>query len=119
MSLSAIEAIQTEMTASEILLNIVLQNQELEIAIAANPMSAYSSVGTILQRDLLIEPGEASIWSRLDALGQFSARLMIHRPLYGKWVVITPGFGSHNIIIQYSEPMTFPPLVSTTYFRTT
>ena len=91
------------------LLNIVLQNQELEIATITNSMSAYSSVGIILQRDLQIKPGEASIWSQLDALGQISSKLMIHITLYGNWVVITPEFGSHNIIILYSNPTTFPP----------
>lgn len=73
-------------------------------------MSAYSSVGIILQRDLQIELGEAFIWIRLDVLGQISARMMIHRPLYGNWVVITPKFGLHNIIIQYFDPTRFLPL---------
>ena len=40
--------------------NILVQNQELAIATADN---AYSSVGSILQRDLQIELGEAYIWS--------------------------------------------------------
>lgn len=55
-------------------------------------MNAYSLVGSILQRDLRIELGEASIWIRLDVLGQISARMMIHRPLYGNWVMITLEF---------------------------
>ena len=88
--------VQLEMTTLEILSDIVVQNQDLAIVIVDN---AYSSVGNILQRDLQIEPSEVSIWSRLDALGQISARLMIHRPLYGNCIVITPEFGSHNIII--------------------
>lgn len=87
--------------------DIIVQNQELAIPKVDN---AYSSVGDILQRDIWIEPSEASIWSRLDALGQISARLMIHRPLYGNWVMITLEFGSHNIIIQYPDPMIMPPL---------
>ena len=69
-SSSMVGVIQTKMTTSEILSNIVLQNQELAITTTSNSMSAYSPVGSILQRYLWIEPGEASIWSRLDALGQ-------------------------------------------------
>ena len=88
--------IQIETTVPEILSDILVQNQELAIATIDN---AYSLVGSILQRDLQIEPGEASIWSQLDVFGQISARLMIHRPLYGNWVLITPEFGSYNIII--------------------
>ena len=91
--------IQTEMTALEILSNILIQNQELAITIATNLMDSYSLVGSILQRDLWIEPGEASIWSSLDALGQISARMMIHRPLFGNWVVITHEFGPYNISV--------------------
>ena len=48
------------MTTSKILSNILVQKQELPIAIGDN---AYSLVGSILQRDLWIIPGEASIWS--------------------------------------------------------
>ena len=109
LSSSVVGVIQIETTTSEILSNILIQNQELAITTTVNPMNAYSSVGSILQRDLQIEPSEASIWSRLYALGQISTRLMIHRPLYGNWVVITPEFGSHNIIIQYSDLTTLPP----------
>ena len=78
------------MTTSKFFSNILIQNEELAITTTANPRNTYSSVGSILQRDLRIESGEASIWSRLDALGQISARMMIHKPLYGNWVVITP-----------------------------
>ena len=35
---------------------------------------------------------------------------MIQRPLFGNWVMITPEFGSQNIIIQYFDPMVNPPL---------
>ena len=104
-----IGVILTKMTTSEILSNILIQNQELEIATIANSMSTYSFVGSVLQRYLRIEPGEASIWSQLDVLGQISTKLMIHRPLYGNWVMITPEFGSQNIIIQYSDSMTVHP----------
>ena len=75
--------------------DIIVQNQELAIATTD---IAYSSVGNMLQRDLQIDLGEASIWSPLDALGQISARLMIHKPLYGNWVMIIPEFGLNNII---------------------
>jgi hypothetical protein len=114
-SSSMVGVVQIEMTTSEILSDILVQNQELAIATADN---AYSSVGNILQIDLRIEPGEASIWSWLDVLGQISARLMIYRPLYGNWVIITPKFGSHNIIIQYSNPMVIPPHANTPHSRT-
>ena len=76
--------------------DIIVQNQVLAIATTDN---TYSLVGNILQRDLWIEPSEVSIWSRLDALGNISTRLMIHIPLFGNWVVIMPKFGSQNIII--------------------
>ena len=56
------------MTTSKILSNILLKNQELSIATITNPMNTYTLVGNILQRDLQIRPGEAFIWSRLDAL---------------------------------------------------
>ena len=72
-------------------------------------MSTYSLVGIILQRDLRIELGEESIWSRLDTLGQISARLMIHIPLYGNWVMITPKFGTHKHYYTVSQPEGSPP----------
>lgn len=46
---STIRVVQTKMTTSKILLDIVVQNQELVIATTDN---AYSSIGNILQRDL-------------------------------------------------------------------
>ena len=49
-------------------------NQGLAIVTGNN---SYASVANILQRDLRIEPSEATIWSRLDELGQITARLMI------------------------------------------
>ena len=84
-------------------------NQGLAIVVSNN---SYASVVDILQRDLRIEPSEASIWSRLDELGRITTRLMIQRPVFGNWVVITPEFGSQNIIIQYSDPMVNPPLLA-------
>lgn len=36
---------------------------------------------------------------------------MIHRPLYGNWVMITLEFGSYNIIIQYFDPTKIPPML--------
>ena len=96
--------------------DILVQNKELAIAIVDN---TYSLVGNILHRDLWIEPGEASIWSQLDVLGQISTRLMIHTPFYGSWVMITLEFGLHNIIIQYSDPTAVPPPANTTYSKTT
>ena len=85
---------------------MLIQNQVLSILIVNN---TYASVADILQRDLQIELGEATIWSQLDEFGQITARLMIQRPLFGNWVMITPEFGSQNIIIQYSDPMVNPP----------
>ena len=95
-SSSMVKVVEIEPTTLETMSKIIVQNQELAIATTTN---TFSSVGDILQRDLWIELGEASIWSRLDALGQISARLMIQRPLFGNWVVITPEFGSRNIIL--------------------
>ena len=107
--------VQTESTTWEITLGMIVQNQGLAIVTTNN---TYASIADILQRDLQIEPGEATIWSRLDALGQISARLMIHRPLYGNWVMITLEFGSHNIIIQYFDPTTIPSIANTPHSRT-
>ena len=56
---SVVGVIQIETTTSETLSNILVQNQELAIVIVDN---TYSLVGSILQRDLQIEPGEVSIW---------------------------------------------------------
>ena len=87
-------------------------NQGLSIVMGNN---SYASVVDILQRDLRIELGEASIWSWLDELGRITGRLMIKRPIFGNWVVITPEFGSQNIIIQYSDPtvkLPLPPLLT-------
>ena len=82
-----VRVVQIESMTSYILSDIIVQNQELAITTTDN---AYLLVGNILQRDLQIKPGEASIWSRLDALGQIRTRMMIHKPLYGIWVMITP-----------------------------
>lgn len=71
-------------------------NQGLAIVAGNN---SYALVADILQSDLRIELGEASIWSQLDELGQITARLRIQRLVFGNWVVITPEFGSQNIII--------------------
>lgn len=81
--------VQTEVVTLENTSNMI--NQGLAIVTTNN---SYASVADILQRDLRIEPGEASIWSRLDELGRITARLMIQRPVFGNWVVITPEFGS-------------------------
>lgn len=99
--------VQIESTTLEIMSGMIVKNQGLAIVTTNN---TYASVADILQRDLWIKPGEATIWSRLDELGQITARMMIQRPLFGNWVVIMPEFGSHNIIIQYSDPTINPPL---------
>jgi hypothetical protein len=81
--------VQTEVGTLENMSNMI--NQGLAIVMENN---SYASVADILQRDLRIEPGEASIWSQLDELGRITAKLMIQRPVFGNWVVITPKFGS-------------------------
>ena len=86
---------------------MLMQNQGLAIVTTNN---TYASVVDILQRDLRIEPGEATIWSRLDELGRIIARMMIQRPVFENWVVITPEFGLQNISIQYSDPIVSSPL---------
>ena len=90
MSLFAIEMVQKKSRTSEIMSSMLIQNQGLAIVTTNN---TYALVPDILQRDLQIEPSEATIWSRLDAIGQISARLMIHIPLFRKWVMIMPKFG--------------------------
>lgn len=45
---------------------MLIQNQGLAIVMENNN---YASVAYILQRDLRIEPSEATIWSRLDEIG--------------------------------------------------
>jgi hypothetical protein len=35
---------------------------------------------------------------------------MIQRPLFGNWVMTKPEFGLRNIIIQYANPTTIPPM---------
>ena len=103
--------VQTESAMSGITLGMLIQKQGLAIVTTNN---TYASVAYILQRDLQIEPGEATIWSRLDEFGQITARLMIQRPLFGNWVMIMPEFGLQNIIIQYSDLTVTPPPASTT-----
>ena len=100
--------VQTEVATLENTSSMI--NQGLAIVVGNN---SYASVEDILQRDLRIEPGEASIWSRLDELGRIMARLMIQRLVFGNWVVIMPKFGSQNIIIQYSNPTVNPPPANT------
>ena len=73
-SSSLVGVVEIEPMTSETMWEIIVQNQELAIS---TTNITYASVGDILQRDLWIELGEASIWSRLDALGHISARLMI------------------------------------------
>ena len=70
--------VQTEVAMLENMSNMI--NQGLAIVAENN---SYASVADILQRDLQIKPSEASIWSRLDELGQIMARLMIQRPVFG------------------------------------
>ena len=77
-SSSVVEMVQTEVVTLENMSNMI--NQGLAIVVANN---SYASVADILQRDLRIEPGEATIWSRLDKLGGITARLMIQRPIFG------------------------------------
>ena len=90
-SSSMVGMVQTESTMSEITSGMLIQNQGLAIVTTNN---TYASVEDILQRDLWIEPGEATIWSRLDEFGQITARMMIQRQLFGNWVMITHEFGS-------------------------
>ena len=98
-SSSVVEMVQIEVSTVENTSSMI--NQGLAIVTGNN---SYASVADILQRDLRIEPGEATIWSRLDELGQIMARLMIQRLVFGNLVVIMPEFGSQNIIIQYFNP---------------
>ena len=71
-SSSVVKMVQTEVVTLENMSSMI--NQGLAIVTGSN---SYASVAYILQRDLWIEPGEASIWSQLDELGQITARLMI------------------------------------------
>ena len=91
-SSSTVGMVQLEATTLENTSSMI--NQGLAIVTTYN---TYASVADILQRDLQIEPGEATIWSRLDELGQIISRLMIQRPLFGNWVVMMPKFGSQNM----------------------
>ena len=60
LSSSMVGVVQIEMTTSEILSDIIVQNQELAISTTNN---TFLSVGDILQRDIWIKPGDVSIWS--------------------------------------------------------
>ena len=64
LSSSVVKMVQTEVVTLENMSGMM--NQGLAIVAENN---SYASVADILQRDLQIEPGEASIWSRLDELG--------------------------------------------------
>ena len=77
-SSSVVEMVQIEVATLENTSSMI--NQGLAIVVGNN---SYALVADILQRDLRIEPGEASIWSRLDELGQIMAKLMIQRPVFG------------------------------------
>ena len=59
-SSSVVRMVQTKLVTSEIMLSMLIQNQGLAIVTTNN---TYASVADILQRDLWIEPGEATIWS--------------------------------------------------------
>ena len=63
-SLSGVEMIQIEEMTLENTSSMI--NQGPTIIVGNN---LYGSVVEILQRDLRIEAGEATIWSRLDKLG--------------------------------------------------
>ena len=78
LSSSVVEMVQKEVVTLENMSNMI--NQGLSIVATNN---SYASVADILQRDLRIEPGEASIWSQLDELGWITARLMIQRLVFG------------------------------------
>ena len=95
-----------------ITVSTILQNQELAITSSTNHVTICPSVRHILERELQVGPREESIWSRIDDLGQVTARLIINRPLYGNWVMITLEFGSNKIIIQYYDFMAPFPLLA-------
>ena len=59
-----VEMVQIEVVMLENMSSMI--NQGLAIVAGNN---SCASVADILQRDLRIEPGEATIWSRLDELG--------------------------------------------------
>ena len=63
-SSSVVEMVQIEVATLENTSSMI--NQGLAIVMGHN---SYASVANILQRDLRIDLGEASIWSRLDDLG--------------------------------------------------
>ena len=71
-SSSVVEMVQTEVATLENTWSMM--NQGLEIVAGNN---SYASIADILQRDLRIELGEATIWSCLDELGRIATRLMI------------------------------------------
>lgn len=104
LSSSMVKMVQIEVATLENTSSML--NQGLAIVMENN---TYASVADILQRDLRIELGEETIWSRPNELGWITTRLMIQRPIFGNWVVIMPEFGSQNIIIQYSNLAVNPP----------
>lgn len=96
----------------EALLKIVLESKELAIFTTSNSEILSTSITHILEIYLQIGLGEESIWIQLDALGQSTTELMIHRLLYGNWFMITPEFRSNNIFILYSNLVTSSPLLA-------
>lgn len=80
--------------------------------IFVSPLVVQSpSVQQIIEIDLHIRYGQASIWSQLNENGKIIARLMIQTPLQGNWIVITLEFGSNNILIQFPNLMEVAPLL--------
>ena len=69
---SMVGMVQIESTMLENTSSMI--NQGLAIVTTNN---TYASVENILQRDLQIDLGEATIWSQLDELGWITTRLMI------------------------------------------
>jgi hypothetical protein len=63
-SSSVVEMVQIEVETLENTSSMI--NQGLAIVVGNN---SYALVADILQRDLRIEPVEATIWSQLDELG--------------------------------------------------
>lgn len=92
------------------------ENGLVDSIVLVSPDAVQSpSVPQILERELHIQPVQASIWSQINDQGKFREILMIQIPLEWNWIVITLEFGFNNIIIQFlslMEALPLPTLIS-------
>ena len=90
----------------------VVQTNGVGNAQSRSPFLNSPTIQQILESELRIRPGQASIWSQANAWGFIKRRIQIEHPLQGNYVTIAPDSSNQFIVVSYPGIGKEPPLPS-------